>query len=465
MQYKLFESLTFVLLLNGPLFACCSDPPDWTKLFKEVCTDLGKQGTVPIQGDSELSVAKQLATIQINDAPGEPSKDLEPYILPDALVLEPNLVGDETGQHKSYWILRNMTQVKTTDVKSSIPVVLSYVKDQIRPADEKLLKGSIFSGQTLKRFRDCVSKGGQGSTLSRCGHLIRDMVRLASKRLQKATTREAKNEIMRVMAQAWGEPGVLADILETLGCESVDEEKHISTYDEFTSCVIKGVEEKRMSPTGFQIEVHTYQRAIDPENLEWKCGTCTFHAHSEWFASRVVAGSITHTIAGPTCTAEGDAPSFDSLDLGLEKLVHNNGTAIDVVGTKYSVAEQHVAWETKEVATLQTGQTVLFAPTLFHRVIPPPHGTKKAGVTFVVKYLYDPELQALRNESSQAGQKYTVIDPPGFHYPPGRMHTCWEMSDLIAELRSGGDLSEGISKLPRKRKIPSCRPEREKDEL
>eukprot|EP00933_Yihiella_yeosuensis_P011743 TRINITY_DN11935_c0_g1_i4.p1 TRINITY_DN11935_c0_g1~~TRINITY_DN11935_c0_g1_i4.p1 ORF type:complete len:468 (+),score=61.63 TRINITY_DN11935_c0_g1_i4:65-1405(+) len=443
MSYKFVEVLTFVLLLSRPWFACCSDVDP--SLLESVCTRLAKEGSVTIWSNDEHDAAHLLAAIRIDDVAGAPSKDLEPYILPDALLLEP-AVASNGNQQKGGWILRNMTRMKTTDVRSPIPVVLSSLKDQVRPADEKLLEDSIFSGQSLKRFRDCVSKRCGDSTLACCVPLFMELWHLAAKRLQEATTRKMKNEIMRVIVQAWGEPEVLADILETVGCSDHAVEDGVSQYDEFSQCFIHDQEE-----TGLQLGVHVYQRAVAPGGIEWQCSTCTFHDHPLWFASRVVAGSLTHTLAAPTCLAEAGFPTFESLDSNLAE--SDNGTAVDIVGTKYSLAEQLIAWETKEVTTVRAGQTVLFAPSWAHRVIPPPRDTSKTTVTFVAGFQDDPEIKALND--TKAGQRYKYASPEDLAVMESEMHQCWEKSDLIAGLRSGGDFSEGISKLPCKKRTPS----------
>eukprot|EP00933_Yihiella_yeosuensis_P011741 TRINITY_DN11935_c0_g1_i1.p1 TRINITY_DN11935_c0_g1~~TRINITY_DN11935_c0_g1_i1.p1 ORF type:complete len:475 (+),score=74.11 TRINITY_DN11935_c0_g1_i1:65-1426(+) len=445
MSYKFVEVLTFVLLLSRPWFACCSDVDP--SLLTSVCTDLGKEGSVTIWSEDEREMACQLAAICIDDVAGAPSKDLEPYILPDALVLEPALASNGNRQEGG-WILRNMTRMKTTDVRSPIPVVLSSLKDQIRSADEKLLEDSIFSGQSLKRFRDCVSKGCGGSTLKCCAPLFMELWRLAAKRLEEATTRKVRNEIMRVIAQAWGEPEVLVDILETIGCSSPIEE-HMSTYDEFSQCRIPEQLEQGQAESGLELVLHVYQRAIAPSGQEWECSTCTFHAHDSWMASRMVAGSVTHTLTSPTCLAEADFPTFDSLDSFLAE--SDNGTKVDVVGTRYSLPEQPTAWETKEVTTVRAGQTVLISPAWHHRVIPPPRNTSKTSITFLARWRLDPEPKALKDDDI-TGQRFQYTMPDDLAVASSDLHRCWELPDLIAELRSGGDFSEGISKLPCKKR-------------
>ena len=97
---------------------------------------------------------------------------------------------------------------------------------------------------------------------------------------------------------------------------------------------------------------------------------------TDWFASRMVAGSLTHTLAVPTCAHADDSatladtaalPSFADLDRDIAQ-VGPNGSRVDVVGSRYWRAGSRGGdppWRTAEVVRLEAGDSYVFAPSWF----------------------------------------------------------------------------------------------------
>ena len=178
------------------------------------------------------------------------------------------------------------------------------------------------------------------------------------------------------------------------------------------------------------MDVNTYIRNIRPRQQQWRCTTCGIHRHGSWWASRTVVGTVTHTMAGPTCPRQSERqdarpPTFDSLDRELAAASSAQmGTLIDRVGSRYYLSNTSAVWETREVLRVRADHSLLFAPNWYHRVVPPPSDASHAAVTFRAAYNHD-----FQNEDSrQLDSSSTGVENSNYHV----CHTRW---DLILALR------------------------------
>lgn len=114
--------------------------------------------------------------------------------------------------------------------------------------------------------------------------------------------------------------------------------------------------------------------------------------HPQWYASHVVAGKVTYTMAQADCRhpTDGDLPSDDELDTTLAQS-DESGSLLDAVGTRFTIGDaKNIVWETTGRMPLKAGQSILFSPFWYHRIIPPTLYASKSAVTLVAKYKKDP---------------------------------------------------------------------------
>jgi hypothetical protein len=296
-------------------------------------------------------------------------------------------------------------------------------------------------------FRDClaglhaeVEQVGPGQpSAQRCLKLSIAAIAVMRSALAAARSRSERNALLRRVVTEWGSPAVLGGLLLLHGavCDAED------SYDEFTTCRVQGLDKPLPSgAAGLELEVNVWQRNIvHHANHNWTCSTCGFHNHPFWFASRVVAGSVTHSMAHPTCrtVANEDEPprTFAELDADLPA-AGPEGTQVDRVGAQYTLRDakqpHDMIWRTCEVVRLLAGETLLFPPSWFHRVVPPAEGASHAAVTLVAKYSGD--IRYSDTGSARGKQSgHFVLRPSEFHTPNTRMRICWSVRTLVLALR------------------------------
>lgn len=179
--------------------------------------------------------------------------------------------------------------------------------------------------------------------------------------------------------------------------------------------------------------------------------------HPRWFASRVTAGRVTYTMARPDCPKSASEENGSNVDLHLPTtedlddpyLDHASadGTKLDVVGSRYHMKRSDVVWETAEVVTLRPGQTVLFSPAWFHRIVPPAYDATHAAVTIVAKYVKDP-VNVSHNPKRRIprGASAWVLKPAEIKAETTTKSVdCYNLMEIIHELRSPDlDMERGL---------------------
>jgi hypothetical protein len=180
----------------------------------------------------------------------------------------------------------------------------------------------------------------------------------------------------------------------------------------------------------------------------------------------MVAGSLTHTLSLPTCPGNDDAearvPTFAQLDAGIAIRSDRNMSGVDVVGARYwragSVGGGRV-WRTSEVVRLRPRDTYLFAPSWFHRVVPPHVASPRAPVTLVAKLKLSAFELPDATDDRRAARRASVLEPTNeYNAEPDKAkgdegvepyRVCWLRRDLVRALREATDLDVrlGLPKL------------------
>jgi len=245
---------------------------------------------------------------------------------------------------------------------------------------------------------------------------------------------DEKNQLLRRVVAVWGNPSILAHLLLVFGCKFID------AYDEFLACVIQ--------VDGLELDVHVHQRSVDVDPLyrdQWTCETCTIHQHPRWYASYVVTGQTTYTMVRPTCPTPTDMASSLSTVEELEKESPITGTSlIDTPGTRFHMESTDVVWETTEVVPITQGQSVVFSPLWYHRVIPPLDDATHAAVTLVSKFL--PERAIGRKK--RANPNYLLI-PHDILPAYSENLVCFRLLDLYHALVNPElDVHRGLELFP-----------------
>ena len=197
-----------------------------------------------------------------------------------------------------------------------------------------------------------------------------------SEMLAATSTRAARNGLLRAVSDVWGAPSTVGTLIWLFGCDPSN------SYDEFLSCSLVLAD--------VILDFNVYARLLGPAAKEWNCTTCGIHRHAKWWASRTVAGAIVHTIAQPTCpmaapraSIRGAWPRFDELDSSLAD-AGPAGTRVDVNGSRYLLSS--AVWKTTDVMRVDAGQSLVFSPSWFHRIIPTPRDATHWSMTMRVAY-------------------------------------------------------------------------------
>ena len=258
-----------------------------------------------------------------------------------------------------------------------------------------------------------------------CRALVTNSFAEIRARVQAATERTARNALLRRAAEEWGEPATVAALLLLFGCDA----SH--SYDEFTSCSLDPLDTPDEIPSTVRLDINFYARALRLDGKDWECTTCTIHRHTRWFASVTVAGTVVHTMAQPTCPRAGEdldmaVPTFAHLDANLSHASFpEKASPIDVTGTRWRLAaDRGAVWETTEVVSVPAGHTVLFSPSWYHRVVPPPADATHAAMTMRVEYMGDITFQRGK----------AVLDDAEIGVTPSAMAVCFTRWDLIHSL-------------------------------
>ena len=257
----------------------------------------------------------------------------------------------------------------------------------------------------------------------------------ASALFAASSRRSERNAMLRAVAEAFATPHRAATLVELFGCGDQ------ATYDEFTQC--------RMSVGGWQMELNVYQRARQHANgrraTQWACRTCGLHNHARWFASAAIAGTVRYTMARPFCFG-ASLPTFKTLDADVAD-AGAEGTAIDAVGARYVLNRAEVGWETREIVELRAGQSLVFSPAWFHRVVPPHSHATHSPLTLMVRHaeadLKFTRANRRRERSTTAparpddrpdAEAY-VLEPHAANVPYSDAHACWSSAELVRALR------------------------------
>merc|ERR1712183_484032 len=100
----------------------------------------------------------------------------------------------------------------------------------------------------------------------------------------------------------------------------------------------------------------------------------------------------------------------------------------------YRFSASGATWETAEVTRISAGESVLFSPVWFHRVVPQASQATHAAVTLVATW-------------QEAGMTSRARRPgdASVPFPQTGMHVCWSVRNLIKALRDPGiNLSAGL---------------------
>lgn len=279
-----------------------------------------------------------------------------------------------------------------------------------------------------------------------CRALGRRGLAMIERRLTQARSRDEHNRLARLFVDAWGSPVVTAGLLAVFGYDPA------YSYDDLFRCQLK------LEDSGLSVNINVFQRLHPADGATWSGENCVLHRHPKWFASRMVVGSVTHTVCRPVCLGEAEpVPAFAELDARLED-ADENGTLVDVVGSRYRLSEESgIVCETTEVVRIRAGESYVFSPAWLHRTIPNTAGATHVGVS----------LQVAANEDIDFGRRNGGCGgegaPPPFR-PSGapvvlehgvgvagvtELRLCWARWELAAALLSSDlDESRGLPVQP-----------------
>ncbi len=304
----------------------------------------------------------------------------------------------------------------------------SYHTMHRTPPPDEVLACMLQGGLSENASRRDIEAWAESGTATDCRNLVRNAFRAVGERLRNTKTRQARNRLLRAIVEEWGDPASVAALVLLLGCDPT------RSYDEALSCDLP-------SETGaVSLDVNVYTRNVRPNGGSpssdgaWACHTCKVHRHQRWFASITTVGSLTHTMAEPTCPRASESlcsvPSFDTLDEGLAANNNNHsaqsslGTVIDRVGSRWRIREGETVWTTTDVVAVEAGESVLFSPNWFHRVIPQQRGAPYAAVTLRAQYHGD----IIFGDDA-------VLDGSRFGVKSSDYHVCYTRWDLVHALR------------------------------
>ena len=166
----------------------------------------------------------------------------------------------------------------------------------------------------------------------------------------------------------------------------------------------------------------------------------TLFKHKRWFASRVIAGSITYSMFRPDCPHsldENKLPTDQELDENLASV--HNGTLLDQLGTRFTkTVDKQAVWETAEVVNLQEGDTLVFSPSWYHRIPPQATDAAYSAMSIVVKY-----------EPLPLPDGALVVDADGIDDFDSKKAACYKMIDLYRALSNENlDVKKGLPRFP-----------------
>jgi len=242
---------------------------------------------------------------------------------------------------------------------------------------------------------------------------------------------DKKKQLLRRVVAVWGNPSILAHLLLIFGCSSFE------AYDEFLGCIIH--------IDGLELNVNVHQRSVDVDPLyrdQWICETCVIHQHPRWYASYVVVGKTTYTMVRPNCPTPTDMASPLST---VEELENGDGSSlIDTPGTRFHMRSTDVVWETTEVVPITQGQSLVFSPLWYHRVIPPVDNATHAAVTLVAKFTPERSIGSEKTEEPN----YLLI-PDDIEPGNSENLVCFRLLDLYAALVNPElDVHRGLELFP-----------------
>jgi len=162
-----------------------------------------------------------------------------------------------------------------------------------------------------------------------------------------------------------------------------------------------------------------------------------------------VAGEVTYTMARADCPQPGETnlPTFEDLDNNLA-YVGPSGTLVDVSGLRYHLGHSDVVWQTEEVIKIQRGQSLLFSPSWYHRVIPQTYDATHTSVTLVVKYRKD-AVNVSSNKRRVPSAESFILKPEEIKANTTKKLACYNVLDVIEALLDPTlDESNGIKILP-----------------
>jgi len=156
----------------------------------------------------------------------------------------------------------------------------------------------------------------------------------------------------------------------------------------------------------------------------------------------------------PGCSRanESTLPSVEELDRTLST---SAGSPLDQVGTRYTMTSssssaQHntgVVWETTEVLTIQQGQSLLFSPTWYHRVIPASAQATHSAMTLVVKYKQEPSIMQAKDHGQD--RNVYLLKPLEVTAPNTHKWVCYSLVDLFLVLTDPNlDVEQGLPRFP-----------------
>jgi len=283
----------------------------------------------------------------------------------------------------------------------------------------------------------------QSDSAKRCKeigeHAFADISQQLASLITTKGQQDDKNQLLRRVVAVWGSPRILAHLVLVFGCTSLD------AYDEFNSCF--------MQIHDLDLNVNVHQRSVDPlEPGAWACNTCTIHQHPRWYASYVVAGKLTYTMVQPNCPAPTDMLSPLSMVEELEKESQITGTSlIDTLGTRFHMHSTDVVWDTTEVVQLMQGQSLVFSPLWYHRVVPPVDNATHAAVTFLAKFNRERSIGDQSNQG-QRGRDHRLnylLIPEDITPENSPRPICYRLLDLYdALLHPELDVQRGLELFP-----------------
>jgi len=332
----------------------------------------------------------------------------------------------------------------------SFPHYYNPDKDKDHPYHHALFSEAIFKWRESREGR-------------RCRKILEGHLESVSKRIATWVRHGEYDdyvEWLRLVSVVWGsQPARLANLLLVFGCISTD------SYDEFFSCDIRFA--------NIEFNLNIFQRGVSvvkttatnqddnddgqddlfvmEKEEDWQCHTCQIHQHPRWFASYVIAGGSTYTMAQPGCPHpnedETQLPTVQELDRHLA----TSGSLIDKVGTRFTMNRTHdIVWETTEVLTLSQGQSLLFSPLWYHRVIPPPPNAAHATMTLVIKYHPEPGIARRHTKDRDRPlRNIFLLVPKEIDAPNTDKWICISMMDLYLTLSDPTlDVEQGLPIFP-----------------